>query len=1372
MTSKLLPSLRDAEEREKHLRDCLQQTVHSPLSPLPPLRQLDSLFSSSSYSENSKEAKVNTGSSGRISITDSSSSFSPDVVMSTLQSEFCQTQLSANKTCNALLEDKYIANKHSNEVAVVHWKNGVPAGERAPGDQASVSCVHDGSLSAASLPSAKVMDNESWTSSSRSSSLSSSSFSSRDFCFPHSRSCSSSPACCCCCSGGCSLRGFGWEWMSSFLRCVETLWKCGGHEEPHPSSSSSASYRFSLSSSSRRHHPASHWGSCHEEENGENNNHRRTGKDKENGSEDDSESSAVVGEESALLEHIPVEKVGKRKGCGKGSARSTSSSWPFYSSSTAEGGKKNITPEYAKGVKNGNTGMNRCSTKEKRKYGKGKQWNPMEKGVWPRSGAPFEFSPSFSTPYSFPSSSSSLPFGGATGVPYSSQLPTSSSGKIHDVELNIGGEGSSSTNAPPPGSSSSLFSSLPSSPVTPYISSFSDPNMNLPFSEGEWKGENKAKNQTNKKDGEEERGEGGGPNRPQSPSAVGGAADVRGRPLSPLSLFRCTDAVSGMKIEPFFLESSMCAPHVSTLQHGDTSRITLQEIQSTSHVSLSVQDLSVTKNGSLKAVDDGGGYLLRGRSPHTPLSIHTTTALCWPPLSMQITPEALYADAMHIRRHGYPLDRNGAEDPRSSTRNPFSSPSSHTLYATTTISSSSTVPFEEREAPYSTIPGTTCSKQRDGQEPVEWMTSSAHLQTFFDRYASFLPFELHVCSDPSEAFILRDATSCKGYFSPFDAAREKETSREDWCSVTRTGGENDGGYGGGVVGGRDLSFSKATSFSVGHATGTVHGCNYSSAVKKSLIQATAAGGGGGGGMWEKGMKDTSPSTSGVQCIQLCLRGPIKTTTPYSSLLSIMEDVLLEDCDSRFAITSLKFMDMNIRLAGASKEGWDTAGCGGMGSRPLPHCQTSSFFYDFRRAGMRGGGEEKADKRKSMIHQGVLLDCLLADSPSISPDSYPCRGEDQMGHGKQHISHNRKGEEEFLQKDEKGKNYEGRMEGVRPVPSRGMDVLNVSRPLLDFHPFGMMGGVFPFPDPRETKNCNTVNGNQNILKSAGGKGGVDTESEVQSRIRIFINNLLDSYRDRPGDVPPHGVRLNSLILCRIVCSPLDLPLLCGVVSCDEEDNVTSLYQEGEHAVASSGLSRQPDTSSSLPSSPALPRSPPLSINRLIMEQCPFTSVHINALLSAVRCQRSHLSSDVSSSLFPMFCFFGKMHELQLSGPLTQDCIENVLRVIEEEEMLMTTALGSAAVAAPAPTVTTISSTQAKASMENISTIPLSMMPDHSVLRNEQEEREKRLVAHENTHSDARIPFFSLKIIRLPHALLSAARKDRFLADHPNISVQAL
>lgn len=519
---------------------------------------------------------------------------------------------------------------------------------------------------------------------------------------------------------------------------------------------------------------------------------------------------------------------------------------------------------------------------------------------------------------------------------------------------------------------------------------------------------------------------------------------------------------------------------------------------------------------------------------------------------------------------------------------------------------------------------------------------------------------------------------------------------------------------------------------------------------------------GGRLVWDRRVDEANDNTMGsqraqgegddrhgvVHPLQLCLQGPLRTTTPFSSLLSVLEDVLVEDCDPQFPIVSLMLMDMDLHLScdkGRNGAGGDAAS----GRSPL---HGSPFPTPAVPRTEKGGKRKHQDEEwgKNVLQRGVLLDCLLADPTAFCPVGTGegvtrCRGaNDGVPSTAEHV-----------QTD--AAHVDGRHGNASVLaPSWRASRTDVSSWSLWLRDHQSATCVQRAPSPRRGRS-----------ESRWMTRETEAE-EVFRRVTIFIGNILDTYRYRLEGMGGRTLGLTTIRLRRVRCSPSDFPLLCGVLPFDDADDdwrCPPSSQERSLAPndASFPLSDPTRQDSRMDLSHAPLRFSSLSViplRHLLVEQCALTAVHMDALLWMTRRRLSYLSPGAPLAVVRHYCFFAQLEVLQLSGPLTQDCVEKLLRVIEEEAELLMSAATTTRFFVPTPI-----------SLETMGGISSSARVQSDGRQNGSEESGR---TEEDNSSAIATPTFqlSLRVIRLPHVLLSVARRDPFLLSHPNIRVEAL
>lgn len=484
----------------------------------------------------------------------------------------------------------------------------------------------------------------------------------------------------------------------------------------------------------------------------------------------------------------------------------------------------------------------------------------------------------------------------------------------------------------------------------------------------------------------------------------------------------------------------------------------------------------------------------------------------------------------------------------------------------------------------------------------------------------------------------------------------------------------------------------------------------------------------------------------IHPLQLCLQGPLRTDTPFSSLLSVIEDVLLEDCDPQFPITTLTVVDMHLPLSrkkGENGAGKDETNASAPlhGDPSLPPASTGTVHG-------RSRNSHDGEWGKNVPQHGVLLDCLLGSPTFVggggSTDGAPPTAIDTQT--------------DTIQAEERRHRNAG-----GPVFHWSTSCTEVS--LSTWHrPPPHTTGMRHSPSLRRDRS------------GGGGTQNVSIEEEVFTRVTIFLGNILDNDRYRlDGRSLPKAVGLTTICLRRVTCSPSDFPLLCGVLPFDEEEDWTCAPSSHGRVVAPNGSpfhvldqTRKEDSRTDPSYSPSRHSSPlptaslsVLPLHRLLVEQCALTAVHIDELLWMTRQRRAFLSPAAPLSVVRQCCFFALLEELQLSGPLTQDCVEKLLRAIQEEAELLESAARTARSFLPTPI-----------SFETTRGTSSSVYEQNNGV---EEDRGEESVHTENDHSSAIATSsfqLSLRVIRLPRVLLSVARRDPFVLSHPNIRVESL
>lgn len=1110
---------------------------------------------------------------------------------------------------------------------------------------------------------------------------------------------SSSTGCACGCGDAC----FG---ISCIVRSLQSLCHWGSEE-------SSLSVSPSSNRPSDPQYCTSLWKNGKIKEKKERKNAEEKG---DKGTEDTDKS---VAEKNAFMKKLSWQREGKNKGSDR--------TLCVFVSSSAMGRDKNAY-DYSKALHNKSSTLKKSSEKRKKCKKTEERRAEKKKSISPRSGGRPEAHLSISLPLPSPPVATSSP--GETRLGMLSTARTAG-GRDTVRDLNISGrggrEGSSLFSHGAPGcSTSSFLSSFPSSPVTPSLS-FSETLRTTSFYAG---GEGVKRKE------EEEDG------KAWNPTTRMASAAYRGRPLSPLSFLCQEDAIAFRGGVPYTSSESSLLGVDDVGSDKPRWKSTASAIHlgsgRTRETAARVEVGSFSSDSTIT-----GGAAVPSETKRGP------SGVCWAPLPPFPTVEELYADAMHIRRYGEPLQthrKTNGTNPKGMLLGGASSTPERPI-------SSSLPTTERRHLPerHPPLQEGLATEKVEGPTPV-WNTSIEVLQVFFQRYAPFLPFQLHVSRDAIEGQSSTDAMPRSSFplyaedTAPHPPPSGGKVEEGEWTRAAP----------------HIHSFSSAsTSAAVGnHKAHPPHPHQASEEIPQRSPH-------------EEGMER---GTTRIQPIQLCLQGPLKTTTPYSSLLSVMEDVLLEDCDPRYPITTLILMDMHVRVSRHMDIGGGGNGDEENEARASLYHGASSFsmipLNEWRRQ------REVGDQKRNVLQRGVLLDCLLTAPTSIVLHAYP-RLEKHTDVGGIHEVDARN-EGRVTEEKENGEIVRGqwtlpvgahRNTVLLPLPSwSGADTgVSSGFGLLTPCSIGRDVSLFPPSSSGHSPMGEVYNG-------LHAQGRSDVGGEVQTRVAIFISNLLDSYRCRPRDVPTATIGLHTLILRRVVCSPHDLPLLCGVISLDEEDDVAreqdaSSPPEGlqdsrvrlwNPSQPVDGQRAPPFSAASIPVSPS---PPPLLVRRLRMEQCPFTAVHMDELVSAVRRRGPRFDSAVSASDAESCCFFSHMEELQLSGPLTQDCVEKLLRVIEEEEVFIAAAAATESVVVPTTMQTTTSN-------ETVIHRPRTAKNDSAVLREGKEKRGTEDVEDMGKDIEARISPFSLQVIRLPQALLSVARRDRFLLAHPNIRVEAL
>lgn len=343
--------------------------------------------------------------------------------------------------------------------------------------------------------------------------------------------------------------------------------------------------------------------------------------------------------------------------------------------------------------------------------------------------------------------------------------------------------------------------------------------------------------------------------------------------------------------------------------------------------------------------------------------------------------------------------------------------------------------------------------------------------------------------------------------------------------------------------------------------------------------------------------DTSVSArafyGSVEPIVLHVSGPLRRS-PHASLLSLMEDVLLEDCDPALPISSIQVADLTF--------------------------PARSFTTDAAAAAVRSGTDKNAARGPGLSVNPHILNYLMHSGPQDASGNH--------------------------QNSTNNSTTNTNTNSAPPLPPSAP-----SAPSADS--LAPYGSVSPAAHPsglpplglcrRGGLELEWVGGGGVMAAGASGGGHTDEEESEEymqqstTRASIFLRNLLDSA----------APTLRSLSFLRLGCTPQDLAFLCTGVVLGAEVGVGGL---GVRAKTSS-------PASTVSASQFL--APYTQLHRLLFEQTPLSPAHVDALVGGLR-QRLQLERERHRPPVAL----SSLQALQLSGAITPDAVDKLLRFLEE------------------------------------------------------------------------------------------------------------